>query len=360
MQQKFYPAYEVITCLQDVNWLEFDHWVNTHRDLVVERNGGYCHQLEWNLWQDARYPVTNSDHIGRRAVVHTIDPADLGLQSQPDGRNILLYAYEGEELVSALEGNGFCFPGLDQWDSFLHFQGDEVLPSQQGFLGVYFPSFPHETTLIEMETIMVPNRQYDIMGPDPVDVMTWVLSPWYCQHWDVPQTSKWNEAINFMWRTAWHKKNDNYLAILKARAEDPLIERIVELEVDLEEADEIILDLLPSPGSNSCSTPAIFRWSISASSGGGGPPLSELSDLFRDATLGEEAKPEMAPPSPKRARSPDNPQGSVTYMGNPMNGDSGDPRTKFARCLASPGILRRSIHMQRATVPRSAPFEFFK
>ena len=247
--------------------------------------------------------------------MHAVDPADLGLQPQPDGRNILLYAYKGEELASVLEGNGFCFSGSDQRDSFLHFQGNKVLPSQQGYLGVYFPSFPHETMLIKLETNAVPNRQYDIMGPDPMKVMAWALLPWYCQHWDVPWTSEWNEAVDFMWRTTWHKKNDNYLAILKVRAKDPLIERIVELEVDLKEADEIILDLLPSSGSSGHSTPAIFRRSVTESSDGGEPPLSPISDIFRNAALGEEAKPEVASPSPKRARSPDDLQGSIARMG---------------------------------------------
>ena len=231
---------------------------------------------------------------------------------------------------------------------------------QQGCLGVYFPFFPHEMTLIELETNAVPNRQYDIMGPDPMEVMTWALSPWYCQYWDVPQTSEWNKAIDFMWRTAWHKKNDDYLAFIKGCAEDPLIERIVELEVDLEEADKIILDLLPSPGSSSHSTPAIFRRSISESSSGGEPPLSPITDLFRDAALGEEAKPEVAPPSPKRARSLDNPQESVARMGNPTNGDSGDSQAKCTRHLVSSGILRRSICMQHAAVPCSAPLELCK
>ena len=160
--------------------------------------------------------------------------------------------------------------------------------------------------------------------------MAWALSPWYCQHWDVPRTSKWNEAINFMWRTAWHKKNDEYLAIIKGRAEDPLLQRIVELEVNLEEADEIILDLLPNPGSSGCSTPAIFRRSASASSGRDEPPLSDLSDLFRDAAMAEEAKLEVAQPSLKHARSEDGPEGSIGRMGNPASSDSSDPRAKCA------------------------------
>ena len=214
MAQQVYPGYQTIEFLQDLTRFEFNHWVNEHQDLMVEWNAGYRHPLEWNLWQDARYPITNSDHTGRRAVVHAVDPADLGLPVQPDGQNILLYAYEGEELALVLEGNGFCLPGSDQRDCFLHFQGDEVLPMQQGYLGVYFPSFPHEMTLIELETNLVPRRQYDILGPDPEEVMAWVLSPWYCQHWDVPRTSEWNEAIDFMWRTTWHKKNNEYLAFI--------------------------------------------------------------------------------------------------------------------------------------------------
>ena len=42
-----------------------------------------------------------------------------------------------------------------------------------------------------------------------------------------------------MWRSAWHKKNDELLKILKQRAEDPLIKRIIELEVDLEESTQV-------------------------------------------------------------------------------------------------------------------------
>ena len=112
------------------------------------------------------------------------------------------------------------------------------------------------------------------MGVDPLRVMAWEESAWYCQHWDVPRISKWNECIDWMWRCTWHKKNNEHLKFIKGCTKDPLVERIVELE----EADRIILDLLPSPGSSS----------------GGGPPLSDLSDIFRNATLGEEAKLEVA------------------------------------------------------------------
>ena len=33
-----------------------------------------------------------------------------------------------------LEGNGLCFPSSDQWDLFLHFQGDEILSAEQQYL----------------------------------------------------------------------------------------------------------------------------------------------------------------------------------------------------------------------------------
>ena len=161
-----------------------------------------------------------------------------------------------------------------------------------------------------------------------------------------------------MWRSAWHKKNDEYLAFIKGCVEDPFLERIVELKVDLQGADGIILDLLPSPGSSGRSTPALFRRSITASSSRGGPPLSDLFDIFRDAALEEEAKLEMARPSPKHERSEDGPQGSIGHIDNPVSSNSSDPRAKCAQCLAPPSVPRRSIRMQHPTVPHSAPFKF--
>ena len=140
MAIEFHPGYNMTTCLQDINQLEHDHWVNPIRDLPHV----HCHAPWWNLWQDTRYPVTNADHTRQCAIVHAVDPADLGLPTQPDGRSSFLYAYEGEELCSVLEGNGFCFPSSDQHNSFLHFQGDEIPSVEQQYLGVYFPSFPHE------------------------------------------------------------------------------------------------------------------------------------------------------------------------------------------------------------------------
>ena len=120
--------------------------------------------------------------------MHAVNLANLGLLPQPEGQAILRYAYEGEELVSVLEGNGFCFPSSDQCDSFL--------PGQQSYLGVYFPSFLHEDALITMETIVGPDRELDITGVNPLRVLAWEEFPWYCCHWDVPQISKWNECID--------------------------------------------------------------------------------------------------------------------------------------------------------------------
>ena len=208
---KFHPRYNMITCLQDVNRLEHDHLGNPIWDLPYTCS----HVPWWNIWQDVRYPVTNADHTRQHAVVHAVDLADLGLPLQPEGHAILLYAYEGEELHLVLEGNGLCFPGSDSHDSFLHFQGDEILSAEQQYLGVYFPFFLHEDVLIAMETITVPDCELDIMGVDPLAVMAWEESAWYCCHWDIPQISKWNKCIDFMWRSAWHKKNNSYLDFIK-------------------------------------------------------------------------------------------------------------------------------------------------
>ena len=90
-----------------------------------------------------------------------------------------------------------------------------------------------------------------------------------------------------------------------------------------------------------------------ASSGEGGPPLSppslpplrNLPDPFRDAIMTEEAKLEVACPSPKCARSVDGPEGSIAHMGNPIGSDSADPRAKRAQHLAPASPLRRPIRV---------------
>ena len=98
-----------INSLHDVNHLEFDHWILQDRPLAVQQRRA----LWLNIFHDARYKVTNPKYTGCCATVHYVDPQDLGFPKQPDGKALLLYAYEGEELCSVLEGNGFCFPGSD-------------------------------------------------------------------------------------------------------------------------------------------------------------------------------------------------------------------------------------------------------
>ena len=94
--------------------------------------------------------------------MHAVDPKDLSLPERPDGHIILLYAYEGEELCSVLEGNGFCFPSSGSQDSFIHFQGDEIFSREQQHYGVYFSLFPHADVLGNMETMLAP----DVNLPD--------------------------------------------------------------------------------------------------------------------------------------------------------------------------------------------------
>ena len=98
-----------INQLHDLNRLEFDHWILQDRLQPVQRR----FDLWWNIFHDACYNIINPKYIGRCAVVYTIDPQDLGFPERPDGRAILLYTYEGEELCLVLEGNSFCFPGSD-------------------------------------------------------------------------------------------------------------------------------------------------------------------------------------------------------------------------------------------------------
>ena len=98
-----------INQLHDLNCLEFDHWILQDRLLAVQRR----RDPWWNVFHDACYEVTNPEYTGRRALVHYVDLKDLRFPERPDGKALLLYAYEGEELCSVLEGNGLCFPGLD-------------------------------------------------------------------------------------------------------------------------------------------------------------------------------------------------------------------------------------------------------
>ena len=149
-----------ICSLHDINHLEFDHWILQDKQQPMQWR---C-DLWWNVFHNTRYNVTNPEYTGRCALVHTVDPQDLGLPKRPDGCAILLYTYEGEELCSLLEGNSFCFPGLDPQDCFIHCQGNEILSGKQQRYGVYFPLFPHADTLDNMETMLIPNV---ISMPDP-------------------------------------------------------------------------------------------------------------------------------------------------------------------------------------------------
>ena len=219
----------IVRSLHNVNRLEFDHWILQDRPLPVQRR---C-DLWWNVFHDARYEVTNPEYTGQCATVHYVDPQDLGLPERPDGKALLLDAYEGEELCSVLEGNGFCFLGSDSRDCFIHFQGDEILSGEQQRHGVYFPLFPHADALDDMETMLVPNVDSENFSYEQVD--EWQQSQWYNPLWDVPRISEWNECVDQMWRSAFHKCMDPYLSILKQRAEDPLLETIVELEQQLKD-----------------------------------------------------------------------------------------------------------------------------
>ena len=128
------------------------------------------HDPWWNVFHDAHYEVTKSEYTGQHGVVHAVDPKDLGISKRPDGCAILLYTYKGEELCSVLEGNSFCFLGLDSQDAFIYFQGDEILSGEQQCYGVYFPLFPHADALDDMETMLVPNVDSSEFSYEYVDL----------------------------------------------------------------------------------------------------------------------------------------------------------------------------------------------
>ena len=205
------------TCsLHNVNCLEFNHWILQDRQQPVQ----WRHDPWWNIFHNAHYEVTNPEYTGWCAVVHAVDSKDLGLPEHPDGRAIPLYTYEGEELCSVLDGNGFCFLGSNLQDSFIHFQGDEILSGKQLRYGVYFPLFPHTDVLGDMETMLVPDVDSPKFSHEYVDL--WQQCQWYNPCWDVPHIREWNECVDQMWRTAFHKCMDPYLSILKQHAKDPL------------------------------------------------------------------------------------------------------------------------------------------
>jgi hypothetical protein len=130
----------------------------------------------WHVFSDAHYPVDSMEYTGRCAIVHAVLPSDLGLPDRDDGRAYLLYTYEGESMASILEGNGFVFPGSDLSFTLLHFQGDEILSTEQHRLNPYFPSFNHLRTLDIKETVLVP----DVTVPDYLQQLDqWVCSDFF-------------------------------------------------------------------------------------------------------------------------------------------------------------------------------------
>ena len=227
------------------------------------------------------------------------------------------YAYKGEELCSVLEGNGFCFLDLDLWDHFIHLQGDEILSGEQQHYGVYFPLFPHTDALDDMETMLVPNVDSPEFSYEYIDL--WQQCQWYNPLWDIPHIRKWNECIDQMWRSTFHKHTDPYLSILKQHAKDPLIKTIVELEQQLEDTVKAVTDF--------------------------------SSDI--DALLAEASKSAVAGPAQKQARREKREEGQILGMGNPGQDHPSTPCQKHACRMASTGIVRKSVRMQHTAIPHS-------
>ena len=132
-----------------------------------------------------------------------------------------------------------------------------------------------------METMLVPNVNSEDFSYEYVDA--WQQCQWYNPLWDVPWISEWNECIDQMWRSAFHKCMDPYLSILKQRAEDPLLEMIVELEQQLKDT------------------------------------VKSATDFSTDinALLAEVSKSAVAGPSQKRPRREEREEGQILGMGNP-------------------------------------------
>ena len=98
-----------------------------------------------------------------------------------------------------------------------------------------------------METMLVPNVDDPTFSNESIDL--WKESQWYNPLWDVPWISEWNKCMDQMWQSTFHKCMDQYLDILKQCTEDPLIERIIEPEVDLKEATVGTVHGSPTPDS---------------------------------------------------------------------------------------------------------------
>ena len=169
-----------------------------------------------------------------------------------------------------------------------------------------------------METMLVPNVDSENFAYEHVEI--WQQSQWYNTLWDVPRISEWNECVDQMWRSTFHKHMDPYLSILKQRAEDPLIETIIELEQQLE---------------NTVKSATDFSTQI-------------------DALLAEVSKSAVAGPSSKRPRREEREEGEILGMGNPDQDRPSPPRQKCTRRVASTSIVRKSVCMRHTAVPCDA------
>ena len=84
-----------------------------------------------------------------------------------------------------------------------------------------------------MEIMLVLDVDSPAFSYEYIDL--WQKCQWYNPLWDVPRISEWNECVDQMWRSTFHKCMDPYLSILKQHTEDPLIEMIVELKQQLKD-----------------------------------------------------------------------------------------------------------------------------
>ena len=166
--------------------------------------------------------------------------------------------------------------------------------------------------------MLVPNVDSENISYEHVDI--WQQSQWYNPLWDIPRISEWNKCVDQMWRSAFHKRMDPYLSILKQRTEDPLIETIVELKQQLEDTVKSATD---------------FSTQI-------------------DALLAEVSKSAVAGPSQKRPRQEEREEEEILEMGNPDQDRPSPPRRKCTRRVASTGVIRKSVRMRYTAVPRGA------
>ena len=186
-----------------------------------------CWNPQWDVFNNVHYAMENVKYTGCHAIVHVVDPAELGLPAYANGAALLLFTYEGEMLTSVVEGNGFPFPGSDYSGSLLHFQGDKILPMEQHHLNPYFSSFPYTDIVNVLETILVP----DVTATNYTQQLKeWVRSNYFNRFHDMLVTDTWNEKKDSISRPAFHMLMDPYINFQVETATTPLLEQIWELE----------------------------------------------------------------------------------------------------------------------------------